>query len=97
MSLGSGIIKTIIPNNDPTRISDPAGLFSPKKPKPPPPLSASPSADSDAVKAALQKAIDEARNRKGRKSTILTSSQGVDDQLGIINRPQAQSATLFGG
>ena len=39
-----------------------------------------------------------AKKRKGRQSTILTSSRGIDDdRLGIINRPQARSASLLGG
>lgn len=33
----------------------------------------------------------------GRKSTILTSSRGVEEQLGSVGRPGARAATNLGG
>ena len=79
---------------------DPLGIFKPPEPvKPPPPLPPPVTRDSKAVKDARANAIRNEQKRKGRKSTILTSSRGVeDDQLGIISRPEAQNASkLLGG
>ena len=79
--------------------SDPLGLFNkPKGPLPPPPPLPPPvNRNSQAVKDARNKAIREAKNRRGRKSTILTSGRGVsDDQLGVT-RPEAKNATTLGG
>ncbi len=75
---------------------DPAGIFDkPKTIDPPPPLPPPVNRSDQAVQDARNKAIKDAKNRKGRKSTILTSGRGVsDDQLGVT-RPEA-SSTLGG-
>ena len=50
-------------------------------------------------------AIEEARKRqrsaelerKGRRAAILTSGQGVTDELGTVARPEARAAVNLGG
>lgn len=44
---------------------------------------------------ALKKTKTEAAARRGRRSTILTG--GLEDQLGLVTRPEARGATLLGG
>jgi len=89
---------TFLPKNDPFRVTDPAGLFEDDDPIPVTPLPPPVSRDSQAVKDARANAIRKEKKRKGRKSTILTSGRGVeDDQLGIIQRPEARNAKLLGG
>lgn len=69
---------------------DPLNLFASPPPPPAIPPGSDPAGRAD-VSGASQKAIAEERRRKGRRSTILTSGRGLDDdQLGIIQRPQAQ-------
>jgi hypothetical protein len=77
---------------------DPLGIFEgPKLTPPPKPLPPPVTRKDQAVKDARTNAIKEAKNRRGRKSTILTSGRGVsDDQLGVT-RPEAKSATTLGG
>jgi hypothetical protein len=64
---------------------------------PPEPLPPPSNLQSPEVIAARQRALDEARRRRGRQSTILTSERGVEDQLGIISRPEARASKLLGG
>jgi hypothetical protein len=60
--------------------------------QPPPPSIVSPE-----VQAARKAAIEDARKKKARGATILTSGRGVSGQLGNISRPQARGASLLGG
>ncbi len=71
------------------------GALTPDVPgaKPLPPL---PTRQDPAIGAARREQQTLERRRRGRRSTILTSGQGVEDQLGIISRPQARSAQLLG-
>jgi hypothetical protein len=88
----------IAPGSGGKKDLDPLGLFDPPKPIPPPaPLPPPVTRKDPAVKDARTNAIKEAKRRRGRKSTILTSGRGVsDDQLGVT-RPEAKSATTLGG
>ena len=89
---------TFLPNNDPFRILDPAGLFEDDPPIPVTPLPPPITRDDDRVRKARADAIRAEKKRKGRKSTILTSSRGVDDdKLGNVTRPEARNAQLLGG
>jgi hypothetical protein len=99
MAVGlSSLFKTFVPKNDPTRIFDPAGIFEPADKIPVTPLPAPITRDDDRVKKARDDAIRTEKKRKGRKSTILTSGRGVDDdQLGSVTRPEARNAKLLGG
>lgn len=72
-------------------------IFNPPKPKavPPPPVATETDPD---VQAAAEEAAEKARiadrKRKGRRSTILTSAQGLGDDAGV----QSQGLkTLLGG
>ena len=73
---------------------DPLSLTkAPDIPEPPPPPT-----------AAADPAIEEAKNRqrrsellrRGRRSAILTSSRGVGDELGTVNRPSAEGSNVLG-
>lgn len=46
---------------------------------------------------AKKKKRKELAGRQGRRASILTSASGIEDQLGLIKRPEARSATLLGG
>ena len=97
--LGGGIIRPLF-GDKVGDFFDPLKIFKAADPvDPPPPLPPPVTRDSKAVRDARAAAIRNEQKRKGRKSTILTSSRGVeDDQLGIISRPEAQNAsTLLGG
>ena len=89
---------TFLPKNDPFRVLDPAGLFEDADPIPVTPLPPPITRDDERVKKARSDAIRAEKKRKGRRSTILTSGRGVDDdQLGTVTRPEARNAKLLGG
>lgn len=50
-----------------------------------------------AFKAMKRKEAEDALRRHGRRASILTSAKGLEDQLGIVNRPEAKAATKLGG
>lgn len=64
----------------------------PSVPPPPPP----PTREDPEVKAAREKTRLAALQRKGRRASILTGGQGVEDSLGSVSRPEARSAQLLG-
>jgi len=66
------------------------GVSAPQRTVPPPPPVAVP-------EAVLKREKLAERKRKGRRSTILTAGRGLDDALGLVNRPQARGAELLGG
>ena len=71
--------------------SDPAGLAeTPEAIDVPPP----PPADDSAIVAAKEKQRQADLRRRGRRASILTSPQGLEDQLGTVNRPR--SAQVLG-
>ncbi len=89
---------TFLPKNDPFRVLDPAGLFEDADPIPVTPLPPPVTRSDDRVQKARADALRAEKKRKGRKSTILTSGKGVDDDtLGSIKRPEARNAKLLGG
>ncbi len=96
-----GVFDLILPGSSGNfaKFADPLGFFlKPEGPAPPEPLPDPITRDSAAVQKARASTIRSEKKRKGRKSTILTSGEGVkDDQLGIIQRPEARNARLLGG
>ena len=97
---GLNILDVVIPGSsgDLEKTLDPLGLFLKPDPIPVTPLPPPVNRTNAAVQKARADTIRKEKNRKGRKSTILTSGQGVDDdQLGIIQRPEARNARLLGG
>jgi hypothetical protein len=63
---------------------------------PPPELPEVPTIDDPEIAAARERQRQAELRRKGRRAAILTGGQGVTDPLGVVNRPQARSATLLG-
>lgn len=61
-----------------------------KKKKKPAPLPALPQREDEEVIAARKKAVVDARVRRGRSSTILTSP------LGLVSEDKPRKSTLFG-
>lgn len=61
-------------------------------PAPPPPA---PKRTDPEVDEAGRRQREADRLRRGRRATILTSSRGVEDQLGV-SRPEARGARLLG-
>lgn len=66
-------------------------------PSPPKPLPPPPTREDPAIKAARTKQENIRLRKKGRQSTILNSGNGLEDVLGIINRPEAQGKNRLGG
>ncbi len=64
--------------------------------KTPEPLPELPTREDPAIAAARKTQQSAERLRRGRKSSILTSSSGVQDDASIL-RPGARSAKLLGG
>lgn len=60
-------------------------------------LGSTSSSDASAIEAARARQRERDLRRRGRKATILTGSQGVEQGLGLVNRPQARASTLLGG
>ena len=80
-------------SGSPSAVTDvTAGLLGRKPPASLPPL---PTRRDPEIAAARKKQRDIELRRKGRRSTILTSGRGVEDQLGV-SRPQARGAELLG-
>lgn len=71
-----------------------AKIFGAKKPRAPEPLPPLPTRKDPAIEDARKRQASADRMRKGRRSTILTSGRGVDDELGNVARPAAK---LLGG
>lgn len=65
--------------------------LSPRFIKPPPPIP-----DDVLVEDAKRKQRMEDLRRRGRRASILTSASGIEQALGIVNRPQARAAELLG-
>lgn len=66
--------------------------------KPPAPLPPLPTREDPEIEQARKRAQIAEKLRRGRRSTILTSGRGVEDQLGSVSRPEARGgATLLGG
>jgi len=65
--------------------------------KTPPPLPPLPTRADPEIEAARKRQQTADKMRKGRKSAILTSGQGVQDELGTVSRPQARTSKLLGG
>ena len=68
----------------------------PEVPALPPPPSAQEPAIAEAIEVARKKQTATDLKRRGRKASILTSPRGVEDELGVVNRPQARAAALLG-
>lgn len=64
----------------------------PEAPAIPPP----PSVEDPEIADARKKQTDTELKRRGRKASIMTSARGVEDELGVVNRPQARAAALLG-
>lgn len=63
----------------------------------PTPLAPLPTRADPEIAAAKKRQKTADKLRKGRRSSILTSSGGVDDLLGTqVSRPEARGATLLG-
>jgi hypothetical protein len=56
-----------------------------------------PDFQSDEVNVARDKMLRAEKRRRGRRSTILTSGEGVTDKLGLVSRPGARRPGLLGG
>lgn len=69
-------------------------LLSPDIPASPPPPPVPKRTDPE-VDEAGRRQREADRLRRGRRATILTSSRGVEDQLGVT-RPEARGARLLG-
>lgn len=84
----------------PVSIFPGGAIFSPPKPKaiPPPPPVPTPAGEfgSEAAIKARQKERTRARGRRGRAASILTGAAGVQNGLGNVKRPGAQSGTELG-
>ena len=78
-----------------------AGALTPKIPGMPEfPIRPPPTRRGSEISAAAEKQRQIELARRGRKASILTSSRGIEDELGIVNRPRAtedRQATLLGG
>jgi len=74
-----------------------AGLGGTPTPVIPPPPPPPPTTETKDAQNALNRSLVAERKRRGRRATILTSPRGIQDQLGVINRPQARGAELLGG
>jgi hypothetical protein len=64
-----------------------------KEPIPPTPP---PGADAPEVLAARKKQEEMERQRRGRRSTIMTSGTGVAEDPAVLGRPAASGSRLFG-
>jgi len=77
-----------------------AKLFGFSKPEPPPPLPPPkplpplPKREDPEIEAKRKRQLTAEKLRKGRRSTVLTSGRGVQDELGEVSRPRA--AKLLG-
>jgi hypothetical protein len=90
----------------PTKVAAKAGVeieeaigeaLAPDIPVPPvPEVAEVPTEDDPEVLAARERQRQAELRRRGRRAAILTGGQGVTDPLGVVNRPQARSATLLG-
>lgn len=96
---GGSIDKDVRKVLDPLDITHSAakkvGLAKDEKPlavPPPPP----PSTEDVAIQEVKERARDTEARRRGRRASILTSSRGVEDELGVFNRPRARAAELLG-
>ena len=78
-----------------------AGALTPKIPGMPEfPIPPPPTRRGSEISAAAEKQRQIELARRGRRASILTSSRGVEDELGVVNRPRAtedRQATLLGG
>jgi hypothetical protein len=63
--------------------------FSSSAPVAPAPLPPLPEREDPAVLEAREKLRLSEKRRKGRRASILTSGSGLDDELGIVQRPSA--------
>lgn len=75
-------------------------VLAPNLPEVPEALPPPPSAQEPAISAAMEEARKKQTatdlKRRGRKASILTSARGVENELGVVNRPQARAAALLG-
>ena len=93
----------VVPFSGPTKVAK-KGLnktveaLTPKVPELPelPALPPPPSTEDPAIEDARKKQMDTDLKRRGRRASILTSPRGVEDELGVVNRPQARAAALLG-
>lgn len=71
-----------------------------ESPQPPPPPAPTPgNSKAEALAEAERKRKEQQQTLKsmrGRRSSVLTSSKGVKDGLGVVNRPEATSDKLGG-
>ena len=78
-----------------------AGALTPKIPGMPEfPIRPPPTRRGSEISAAAEKQRQIELARRGRRASILTSSRGIEDELGVVNRPRAtedRQATLLGG
>lgn len=73
-------------------------VFDPPKPDKPPPAATPPKREDESVKIAGAQQRRAERLRRGRRASILTSGQGLEDELGILSRPEARGGSqLLGG
>ena len=77
-----------------------AGALTPKIPGMPEFPVPPPTRRDSEISAAGEKQRQIELARRGRRASILTSSRGIEDELGVVNRPRAtedRQATLLGG
>lgn len=61
---------------------------------PPPELPPVPTREDPEISAARERQRQADLRRRGRRATILTGGRGVEDELGVVNRPQAGATRL---
>lgn len=64
----------------------------PPEPSVPPP----PTREDPSIAEAKRKQRQAELMRRGRRASVVTSSRGVEDELGTVNRPEARAAQLLG-